>query len=657
VKTKPFNAPDILVGLLIAASGLLVGWPVLSGGYATYLDNPAHTAEVHSLAADGGNGWSGIAYCGYPLGQLHSPFWYGLMALWVRVGFPLAPLYSFLVWLGFVAPAVALYWVARRRAGPLPSALLAYVLLIQRPTIVGVGSAFGGMWPFYLAGAGFILLADRLGRAPRRMRDVPVIGLLVGGILLTHVFVATAVAYLLLVHVALTVSSRGVPRRTLGLDGAAVMTGLAAGAVYWLPNVLSRDVFVPAGWHLGAGQLVRALFLPVDVHHLFTSGIASGRLFLTDALPLISLPAAGLAGIWLWWRRGRGVGDGAPDRLPAYGFGVAVVLLVLLFLFVRRTDVPILGGISWRQLFFVRVGMALAALPLLARTRGPRGPRGRVWAVGLTAAGALAAIWWGTPLRDQVADPRGSEMADVGKLWGWLQANRQPSWGRVYLQDTFLVRLNGERLIHSHVLARTSHEAGVQQLGAFYKAVPLPTAQWTGSDRGRLFENRIRTSHDVRNLLADLRLTNCTHLVLVVPELVDAFASAPGFRERFRAGRFAVFEVEGATSRWCQPLSEGLQARTAEYGVGDIGVELSAENAGGRLLVKESFHPFWRVEGNGTERIVPHVSGLTVVEGIGTGESTLRLQWAPPRYPAWISLAGFVLLSAAIAFARRRESH
>ncbi len=37
---------DALAVTTLLASGAVIGWPVLGGGYLTYLDNPAHIAEV-----------------------------------------------------------------------------------------------------------------------------------------------------------------------------------------------------------------------------------------------------------------------------------------------------------------------------------------------------------------------------------------------------------------------------------------------------------------------------------------------------------------------------------------------------------------------------------------------------------------------------------
>ena len=107
---------------------------------------PPLLAEAYELGRGASSGWPDVAFCGFPIGNIQSPLWYGLLGAWSRAGAPLVPLYSSLLWVGFVLPSLALYWVARRRIGPFPAALLSYALLIQRPSIVGNASAFGGMW-------------------------------------------------------------------------------------------------------------------------------------------------------------------------------------------------------------------------------------------------------------------------------------------------------------------------------------------------------------------------------------------------------------------------------------------------------------------------------------------------------------------------------
>ena len=79
---------------------------------------PGEEAEIYDLAGAASCGWSDLAFCGFPLGSLQSPFWYRLLAAIVRLGLPLIPVYSLLLWAAFSLPALALYAVARRRVGP-----------------------------------------------------------------------------------------------------------------------------------------------------------------------------------------------------------------------------------------------------------------------------------------------------------------------------------------------------------------------------------------------------------------------------------------------------------------------------------------------------------------------------------------------------------
>jgi len=167
---------DAGVVATLAATALVIGLPILTGGWLTYFDNPAHLAEIHSLAGEGASGWSRIGFCGLSLDTLHSPLWWRSLAVLAKWGAPLEMLYAALTCVGLAAPAIALYAVARRRCPRLPAAALAYLLLIQRPALVGTSSATGGMWTFYLACAALIgwpiawQAIGRAGATPRCLR-------------------------------------------------------------------------------------------------------------------------------------------------------------------------------------------------------------------------------------------------------------------------------------------------------------------------------------------------------------------------------------------------------------------------------------------------------------------------------------------------------
>ena len=112
------------------------------------------------------------------------------------------------------------------------------------------------------------------------------------------------------------------------------------------------------------------LFLPMRMPDLMTDSLSyAGDLFFLEAVPPVVLVVLGILGLRVYRRRE------SPSRLPLYGFLLAIVLIVLLLIVGILTGfgypVTWLGHVSWRLLYFVRIGFVLSALPLLTEY-GPR---------------------------------------------------------------------------------------------------------------------------------------------------------------------------------------------------------------------------------------------------------------------------------------------
>ena len=641
--------PDALATGILLATSLVIAWPILQGGQVTYIDNPAHLAEAHSLAHDAFRGWSEAAYCGFPLGTLHSPLWYGLLAGLARTGLPLDPLYALLVWFGFLAPCLALYAVARRRIRPLPAAMLAYILLIQRPAMVGLGSALGGMWTFYLASAALLLLADRLHRPLRSGRDLAWLAGLYALIGLTHLFALVPAALLFLIQAARAVLG---PSRLAGLGrhAGAALLGAAAAALYWLPVLLAREHRVIDHEPLSGGLLMLRLLLPTQVLGLLGDNIDQlpipDTLYYTDALPMVLLVAGGLAG-GLIQARARDAREPG-DRLPLHGLLLALgIILLLTAVAPVWTEVQFLGPVSWRLLYFARLGLGLAAIPvagrLLAGMNAGELPRGLLATLALIAMAGGA--WWGRPLALTVAPARGPEMDEVRALWTGLRQRRDSTWGRVYLQDTMLTPPFNRRLGIGHVLALTARQSGIWQLGGTYGITPFRTGKWTASELGQLYDRPLRTRKQFVRLLRRMRRTNATHLVLSEPTLGAKLATVPSFSLLLREGRFTLLRLTRATSRWVEAGSPGVRVGPVDFRPGRVRILVASRAKEAALLVKVSYSPYWRLTGGRGARLTGQSDGLMAIEGLAPGRHDLRLEYRPPRYPNWISLAGWLLIA------------
>jgi hypothetical protein len=662
---------DLVTVAALLAAGVVIAWPVLTDGYLTYLDNPSHLAEAISLAGEARAGWSDIAWCGFPIGVLHSPLWYGLLAWLIRAGVDAARAYPLLAFIGFVSPALSVYAVARRRLPATGAGALAFLLLVQRPAVVGVGSALGGMWTFYIAAAAIALLIDRLARPCRTPRDVAWVAGLSGLVGLTHLFAAVPIVVLVVVDLARSALARREsgagrgrdepPGRQAAMRLAAWALGAGLAGRYWLPALIARGETVVHAQNLSFPAALARLAVPTDVLALLNGRFeAVDARFLLDAAPMLVLVALGFVGVALIRKR--------EDDVPLLGAWLALTVFVLVAVVVPLTGTAFLGPVSWRMIYFVRLGLALAAVPALAgfRPGRVRVPGAAVASV-LVVAAFLGASVWGAPLRRAVP-PRasGSEMAEVESLWKWLAASARSDGGRVYVQDTFATPPRDAALARSHVLAMTSERTGVRQLGATYSVAPYRTAEWTRGEGGRLYNLRLDDPREVRELLLLMRYSNAGRLVTSDPTAAERIATVEVFNELHRAGRFAVFELEGNASSWVEPLSEGLTAEgdpgTGADGAPDasrFAVRYRSERDGGALLVKSSYHRFWRYVGPGADAqggvaLRAHDSGLTIVDGLPAGEHEFELVYRQPAWPLWITLAALAAVVAIAVRSRRR---
>jgi hypothetical protein len=632
---KGSRAADALAVVTLLTTGAVIAWPIVSGGYLTYLDNPAHIAEVYASASEARNGWSEIAFCGFPINTLHSPLWYGFLSLLVRIGVGVSLPYVLCLWLGFTSPALAVYWVARRVLTPLPAAVLAYLLLVQRPAIVGIGSAMGGMWTFFVATAALILLIDRLLRPCVTRRDAGAVAALVGFILVTHLYTVVPLGLLALLHLWTVVGGkRGDPRGLLKQAAAAVL-GVLAAALYWVPMVLAGKSMVIHAQNLDAAMVVARLAMPTHVLDLVNQRVPPFTITAAvESLPMVALIAAGFVGTLCLRRRANDV--------PLYGALMAITLLTLLLFVTGEFDVTLFGPGSWRMLYFVRVGLALAAIPFAVRIAetAPWRQRATKWVALTTAAAAIASgVWFGKPLEAVAVPANSAEMAEVEALWDWLAENRTEDWGRVYLQDTFELPRPDVKLSQSHVLALTSHRTGVRQLGAFYGVAPYRTVSWTPSEFGTLFRKFIYDDEHISRIQKQLWATNSTHVVTCDPRTRRQLAQSANFRLLHSVGRFAVYSATQFASQWVSPSKPGVEVTADEFQTGRIRFDIRLSRPGAEVLVKSSYHPAWRVSKSRESRTLVRLenSGLMTLEGLDTGASTIEIEYRPARWPPWLS--------------------
>ncbi|HKU40690.1 MAG TPA: hypothetical protein VJR89_21165, partial [Polyangiales bacterium] len=471
--------PSGLAAAALIATAVVIGWPMFSREGAYYLDNPAHIAEIISLAHSE-TGWSDIAICGFPLAVLHSPLWYGLLVWLTRAGLPAELPYLALLGASFVAPSLAALYVLQRRMPLWAAFVLAYGLLVFRGAAIGSMAAYGGMFTFYLACAALILLADRLARSERDLRDAAVIAALTGLVGISHTYVTLGLVALALVHGVFSALEGRRALRVLLYDAGAFALGGLAAARYVLLALASGASAYAGTENLAAASVLRRLIAGFGVPP--TAASTLGRLLehktlYTDSLLQIGLTALGICAAQ------RALRERARDRFAAVGLGLGVLLLGVLLVVLPGSSLRLLGPQSFRLTYVAKLGLLFAAAPLVASwaARRPLTTRGFV---ALCAACVLSGFWWQRSVAQVV--PQRADVLELERFWVGVRALARPSWGRVYVQDPFDTPGTAS-LFGSHATALTAARTGVQQLGAHYGVMPFATRPWTNAERGALF--------------------------------------------------------------------------------------------------------------------------------------------------------------------------
>lgn len=646
------NRLDAVALGILFVSAVAVGWPIWTGGYLTYMDNPVHIAEIEALAS--GEQWSDIGFCGFPLGYLHSPIWYDGLSVLVLLGVPAGPLFAAFLLLGSLCPSVAIYVVGRRHLPPLVALVPAWLLIVQRTAIVGYSAVFAGMAPFYIASGLLILFIHLLASVDRSWRHVRYLTLCLALLALTHTYALVAAVMVVAIHSARLFLVRPTGWQvTLKRDSVAYALAALCSSLYWYPLIRGLVTAVLHGDPTAALSaenrdpvwLLMRLLVPTDaVHGLQTD------LYLIDALPLIGLVTLGVIGMGRLSRW--------PNATSLYGALLALTLAVLLFVVLPGQWRPWLGPNSWRFLFIVRIGLALAALPFLL-TLGRHGFARRKRAIAAFGAVALiASIGFGAPLRSQVGQPEGPAWDDIQELWSWLKSNDGTS-GRVFVQDTFMTEPRVHPFVRSHVLALTAHETGVRQIGPYYSIVPYKTLDISNGEVGEILGLPVRRDYKavplerrLEELKRRIEVTNTTQLVVVDPSDTEVLVEEGIAEVTWQRGRYSVLRVNQETSGWVS--ADGAEVRVKKWSPGHVVFDLQAASGGTTVLVKQSYHPGWTASPGVT--ISGSRDGLLELTVDSQAQGEITLVWKPYRAQMWISGFGLVVLLVWFLSGFRRPS-
>lgn len=613
--------------------------PFWRGGWRISGDHAPHIAELLDLATNA-SGWSDLAFAGFPLGTLHSPLWYGLLAFVVSLGAPAWMTYCIGVTCTEICLGLVALEVGSRRAQRAPALVVAVLVQTQNLLVTGPSGVLSGMWTFGLACAFFIWLVDRVHE--RIEGQVPLqIAALIGAIGLTHTFAIFAVVAVVLVRSLTLLTSGSEQRRQIPALALASLLGALCAAAYWMAAWLTidtRDVVpvVSFGWpnfQIFFGPLLDDAFTPAPVLIQFLPTFPDLILWSLAALALLRL------------------GQLQTRERTFLATALATMTLVLFVVshIAEWQGRSLFGPIPWRILVVVRCLLLVPALSLFPRTR--LGTRAQL--ATLTLAIVLASYWtaqrerW---LRGEMPGPRDLSHEHVIALQRTLAEYAPTFRDRVYVQNTHGMAPGA--LAGGHALALLHARTGVNAVGSYYSLVPFPTDRWLTGFGGPLVGSG---ATDSSRGVVDERLDSLGVEALVVSDpttIATLRGWTPAYSELATVGPFTVFRrPRPGMAR----SNASIPIRNFSLHDGEIQFDVDDANNSHDVSIAVSFNEHWRViQGPEHAYVARRMDGLTRLALPPSGPTHIVLRYERPRWPIYVSLSAWLLLIG-LAWRLRRQ--
>jgi hypothetical protein len=116
------------------------------------------------------------------------------------------------------------------------------------------------------------------------------------------------------------------------------------------------------------------------------------------------------------------------------------------------------------------------------------------------------------------------------------------------------------------------------------------------------------------------------------------------------SGRYEVFRRIDAKDEPIAVLSPSNVVSDIRWTPDDIHLTIEAGYPKARILVKTSYHPWWRIEGPPGAWLRESPEGFLVVDELPKGKHRLRLRYTPGTLPDRLTALGWLLLAGWMLF-------
>jgi hypothetical protein len=645
--------------MVIAGVAFFIFRGIFAAGPMSGYDNSIHYYESYFLAntliARGhwisGFCMQGLAGC--PMFLYHPQLGFLLIVFLNKIAFiPLELAYKLIVLFSYVLLGAAFYRLSSRRFGRMPSLVMAVSLMLQKE--IYCDKILAGIWNNYLATGIFLIFFDMLDRYAEDLtaRRAALLGFILALIILAHLFTAIFAFLSVFIYAAYCLKSAR-SRSSLARRGAAYSiipaAALALSAYYlygffatagYLAKFPPKDIATGLEWGL------KSLFGPIE------GSLQEMRAFLLD-VPVILRTIFSILGVYFFLT---GKGASANRRFLTSVLAMTVVSLVFFSdifvnLFGWWRALPLFGSLKTnRFLIYIHMGMYILAAYGLANFL----ERAKFKRFLLAALGGVIVV--SSILSYELAAKeasrtisQSSEIANIFKIWRWVDENIPEGTARVVYQNT-VGNINDPILRRSDVFALSGVFTKVPQIGSFLQATGFPQEEYMRDNDG-LILGRPAALVDGAYISGVMSRLNAGAIVTVEPRLGGVLAGSRLFIKEKEFGPCLIFRLKDFEPAWAH-FTKKAGCRILRLENERLEFNIINEDAGNEMNIKFSYHPFWEARLDGRPvKLEQDDYGMMKILLKEKGAHDLILEYKPVSR-AWLAVSaiGFLVILFMAAF-------
>ena len=585
------------------------------------------------------SGWSLQSLAGFPVMVDYYQTGHILVAILNKALFmPLDLSYKTMVLLSYIFMGMGFYKLSSSRFGKVAALLITLCFMLQKD--VYNDRILEGMWNNYLAIGMLLIFLDILDRniSALTLKKVITLGLLVGLVILTHLYVAIF-AFLILgiyffPYIKCDFNNRSYLKK-LSMYVLIPVISILVSSYYlygfmvsrnYFSDIMTKDLFTGLTWAM------KSFFSPIEMGPTILSTLKIN-------IPIFIRIIFSFIGISLFLKE-------TNPKVKRFLINTAVftVISTVLFsdilanIFSWWRSIPFIGDLQTnRFLIYIQIGMYIFAAYGLSKVLLRLAKKKAFTAILICfiAVSFFTHYMYFARYTTRTLE-QSNKMDDIKRIWNWVNHNIPHDSVRVVYQST-IGNVKDQILNRSDVFALSGVFTNVAQIGVARSASPFPQEKFMRNDHGRIFGKPVRLA-DTAYIKDIMYKFNAPYIVTVEPVLEKKLKSLNIFSHKQKIGDFNIFKLKSFKENWLafkNPAS--YKTEVIENQALTFNINNGSDN--NEVFLKFSYHPLWQASLNKKPiKIQQDSYGMMKLALADKGEYRLELQYKPVNY-FWVIIS------------------